>query len=263
MLLSKISANEIERYKALEHRRGIGNKTINNRLAVLRRCLNCAREWGCLEAEPPRIKALKCPSPKTDYLTIEECETLLAHSSGTVRELVLLALRSGMRQGELRGLQWESIDWASKVIVVRQSQCDSAKQLASTKTSRERYVALSDDVYTLLAARRQSSGYVFKNSEGRPFRGNLLLQHLHRIQKRAGLRKFGWHMLRHTFASQLAVSGTPMRSVQELLGHSTITMTMRYSHVAPENLRAAINTLPSYRNSEILGSRWAMENSVY
>lgn len=250
--------------EALEHRRGIGNKTINNRLAVLRRCLNCAREWDCLEAEPPRIKALKCPSPKTDYLTIEECETLLAHASGTVRELVLLALRTGMRQGELRGLQWEAIDWVSGVVIVRHSLSDCVKQLTSTKSNKARYVPLTDDAHALLVARKQSSGYVFKNAEGRPFTGNLLLQHLHRAQTRAGLRSFGWHTLRHTFASQLAVNGVPLRVVQDLLGHSTIIMTQRYSHVAPGNLRAAVNTLClNYGSSAVVGDRWAMENAAH
>ena len=105
---------------------------------------------------------------------------------------------------------------------------------------------------------------MFKNEQQRPFTGNLLLQHLHRAQKKAGLRRFGWHTLRHTFASHLAVNGIPIRVVQELLGHSTITMTMRYSHVAPGNLRAAVNTLaPSNGGSVVLENPWGTVQTQY
>jgi integrase len=58
----------------------------------------------------PTIKLLKCPPPSTDYLSATECEALLAHAEGQVREMIFLALRTGMRQGEIRGLQWTSID---------------------------------------------------------------------------------------------------------------------------------------------------------
>jgi site-specific recombinase XerD len=66
---------------------------------------------------------------------------------------------------------------------------------------------------------------------------------LRRAYKKANLRHIGWHVLRHTFASDLAAEGMSMRIIQELLGHSTITMTMRYAHLAPSSLRAAADVL--------------------
>jgi len=258
--LDRISANDVERYKLRESRRGTSNKTINNKLAVLRKCLASAWEWHGLHGAPPKMKPLKFAPAKTDFLTMDECERLLAHAEGVVFEMILLALRTGMRQGEIRGLQWESIDWENRILAVRHSLCDYGNQLTTPKSNRERYVPLADEVYPLLAARRQSAGYVFQDSRGRPFSGQVLLTHLKRIQHAAGLRDFGWHTLRHTFASQLAVNGVPLRVVQELLGHSTITMTMRYSHVAPGNLRAAIRTLgPASPQSTGLGNGQAME----
>jgi site-specific recombinase XerD len=66
---------------------------------------------------------------------------------------------------------------------------------------------------------------------------------LWRACKKAGLRMIGWHVLRHTFASHLAMRGVPLKAVQELLGHATIEMTMRYAHLAPTVKREAVAQL--------------------
>ncbi len=258
--VDRISSGDVERYKLSERRKGAGNKTINNKLAVLRKCLACAYEWYGLEGAPPKIKALKFATTSPAFLTTEESEKLVAQAKGVLREMILLALRTGMRQGEIRGLQWESIDWEHRLLVVRHSLCDYGKVLTSPKTNRERAVPLADELYALLSARKQNSGYVFQNTYRRPFTGQVLLRRLNRVQRAAGLRKIGWHTLRHTFASQLSNNGIPLRVVQELLGHSTLAMTMRYSHVAPNNLRDAIRTLgPTASNPGILGNRPSTE----
>lgn len=70
-------------------------------------------------------------------------------------------------------------------------------------------------------------------------------------------RPIGWHTLRHSFASRLVAAGVPLPAVQALLGHSTITMTMRYAHLAPSTLRDAIAVLNSCSDDELLGNRWA------
>lgn len=255
-LVSRISASDIERYKASESRKGLANKTINNKLAVLRKCLASAYDWSLLDNLPPKVRALKSPPPETDYLTMEEAEMLLAHASGTVREMVRMALRTGMRQGELRGLQWDAIDWENRIVVIRHSLCDYTHELTSPKSNRERYIPLSDDLYAMLAARRQRSGYVFTDDRNLPFNGHQLMGYLKRALKQADMREIGWHSLRHTFASQLAMNGVPLRVVQELLGHSTIAMTMRYSHVVPGSLHAAIRSL-SYPNNGNSGNLWS------
>jgi integrase len=191
---------------------------------------------------PPAIKQLKCPPPPTDFLTTDEAARLLAHAEGTIREMILLALRTGMRQGEIRGLQWEAIDWENRILTVRHSLCEYTRSLTSPKSNRERHVPLADDLYDVLCARRKSTGYVFTNERGRPFPQYSHYLALQKVRERAGLRKIGWHKLRHTFATHLAAK-VSLRTVQELLGHSTITMTMRYSHVSAPDLRAAIDLL--------------------
>lgn len=239
--IGEIDAHDVERYKAALVRKGLSRKTINNRLTILRKCLQCAYEWLALKGSPPKIQWLKCPPPHTDYLSLEESELLLRHSSGVIGELILAALRTGMRQGELKGLQWSSIDWQNRTLVVRHSYCDLTRSLDTPKNNRERHIPIDLDLYEALNARRRETGYVFLGDIGEPFSRYQLRPALNAACRRAGIRKIGWHTLRHTFASHLAMMGTPLNVVQALLGHSSIEMTMRYAHVAPSALRTAID----------------------
>jgi integrase len=157
--------------------------------------------------------------------------------------MLLTTLRTGMRQGELKGLQWSSIDWQNRIVAVRHSRCDYRKILGSTKSNRERYIPLDIDVYQMLHERKKDTGYVFLDADKAVFDNKRLNRRLAKLCKKAGLRKITWHVLRHTFASQLAMRGVPMPTVQALLGHAHITTTMRYTHVAPSSLRTAIDML--------------------
>lgn len=241
--IGEIRAHDIERYKAQQVLQGYTNKTITNRLTVLNKCLVTAYEWLELEGAPPKIKWPKWTLPEIDYLSPEECDLLLSDTSGVMHELVLTALRTGMRQGELRGLQWSSIDWFTRMLAVRHSQDDYRKILVAPKNNRTRHIPLDIDVYTMLYRRKEDTGYVFRGSEGRPFTKYRMSYAMRALCRKVGFRKLGWHTLRHTFASHLAMRGVPLPAIKELMGHSTITTTMRYAHVAPSTLRAAIEML--------------------
>lgn len=259
--LQEIGIREVERYKAALVHEGLSRKTINNRLTVLRKCLHTAYEWHGLRGAPPKIEWLKCPPARTDYLTPDECEILLRHAQGVIHEMILAALRTGMRQGELKGFQWTSVDWLNCSVAVRHSYSDYTKSLGSPKGNRERHIPLDIDLLEVLRARKRNSGYVFTDELGRPFDHYRLSAELTRVCEQAGLRKIGWHALRHTFASYLAMNGTPLNVVQVLLGHVSIATTMRYAHVAPSALRLAIElanprTAPAANNGQPVGNRW-------
>jgi integrase len=243
MRVSEITAHHIEQYKARRVTQGLSNKTIKNHLTVLSKCLICAYAWFEFASKPPDIPWPKCPPPETDYLSPDECELLLAHATGVIREMILMALRTGMRQGELKGLQWSSIDWENRVLFVKDSYCDREKTIGPPKNNRIRSIPLDIDLYEALFRKRKPTGYVFTNVNGQPFNHSSLTYHLEALCKRACLRRITWHTLRHTFASHLAMRGVPLNIVQALLGHSTIVMTMRYAHVAPSTMRAAIELL--------------------
>ena len=255
--IKRITSHHVEQFKAeMITKRGISNKTIKNYLTVLNKCLITAYEWKDLDGAPPKIKWPKCAPSKMDYLSPDECESLLSHSEGIVHELILTALRTGMRQGELKGLQWSSIDWENRSVAVRHSRDDRMKMLVPPKSNRIRHVPLDIDVYDLLFKRKQNTGYVFSDTDGEPFDYHRMERRLTRACKEAQLRKIGWHTLRHTFASHLAMRGVPLPTVQELMGHSNITTTMRYAHVAPSTLRTAIEVLNPKNFGHHMGTEW-------
>ena len=243
MLVEQITTHQVEQFKALSLKEGVSRKTVNNRLAVFSKCMATAYEWFKLPGTPPKITWLKCPPPKTDHLSPDECTLLLSKANGIIREMILTALRTGMRQGELKGLQWSSINWENRSLTVHHSKCDYTGELGSPKSNRIRAIPMDTDVYEVLFKRKRETGYVFLDREKRPFESHGLERELREVRYRAGLRPLTWHTLRHTFASDLAVRGVPLHLVQALLGHSAISTTMRYAHVAPSSLRTAIDML--------------------
>jgi integrase len=262
MPVEQIKTHQIEQYKALRVKDGLANKSIKNHLTVLSKCLTCAYQWLELPSKPPEIPWPKCPPPQTDYLSPDECELLVSHAEGIIREMILMALRAGMRQGELKGLQWSAVDWENRIVVVKNSYCDREKDIGPPKNNRIRSIPLDVDLYEFLYRRRRKTGYVFSNARGRPLNHSWLSYHLQKVCKKAGLRRISWHILRHTFASHLAMKGVPLNTVQALLGHSTITMTMRYAHVAPSTMRWAIELLNPKRLAtdkfgQPTGNQWA------
>jgi integrase len=256
--LKNVSTYQIERFKAAMAAKKLSNKTINNKLTVLGKCLRCAHEW--YGTNMPMIKLLRCATPKTNYLTSAESDLLLSTAEGQLQEMLLMALRTGMRQGEIRGLQWSSIDWQNRSIAVRHSQDDRSRSLTSPKSHKERHIPMDSDLYEILFRRKKDSGYVFWNTmTDVPFTTQRLIEDLQIHCKKAGVRKIGWHVLRHTFATQLGLGNVPITVTKELLGHSSIITTMRYSHVGNTAMRSAIEIL-NPRNAQFMDFGQQMGN---
>lgn len=239
--LDEVDARSIERYKAGKLTGGLTPKTVNNHLTVLRRLLVLASEWGLLPSVP-RIKWLKAPEPAFDFLVFEEADRLMAHADEDWRPMITVALKTGLRLGELLALRWEDVDLKAGRIMVRRAVARGI--IGTPKSGKSREVALSGEAIRALKSYRHLKGeLVFCRADGSLFGKEMCKHPLWRACKRAGLRLIGWHVLRHTFASHLAMRGAPLKSVQELLGHSTIEMTMRYAHLAPAVNRQAVELL--------------------
>jgi integrase len=238
--LDKISNLDIESYKAKKLQSGQSNKSVNNHLIALNKCLHMAQEWGVVE-NTPKIKLLKVQPQKFDFLRSEECDSLLDNCDGTLKEMVLLGLKTGLRFGELIALEWSDIDLKSNLATIQKSIARG--HLGSPKSNKIRYVPLLGDVGEMLRVRSNKNGLIFSKGENQPLGPMLCLRWLHLACKKAGLRKIGWHTLRHTFASHLAQNGVSIVIIKELLGHADIKTTMRYSHLTSLAVREAVRTL--------------------
>jgi len=207
---------------------------------VLRKLLATAVEWGVLNSIP-RIKWLRTPPGEFDFLTYTEVDRLLECAAGEWRALIVVAVRTGMRQGELRALRWLDVDLNAGRLVVRRAAWKTV--VASPKNGRMREIALNAQAESILRQHPRRSEWVFSSGAGTMLSKGEMKWPLWSACDRANLRRIGWHTLRHTFASHLVMRGAPLKAVQELLGHSTIEMTMRYSHLTPDARREAIRLL--------------------
>jgi len=241
--LEQINTMKVEQFKAKKIGEGLSNKSINNYLTILNTSIQAAQDWLGLKTAP-RIKLLKTSLPRTDYLTEQEGERLVASMSGIPREIVLTALKTGLRKGELKALRWQDIDWTNRRLIISHSWCRYAKALTTPKSNKVRYVPLTNDVYEALWARKKANGPVFyTTSKNQNFDYWSLYGILKKACKKAKLRPVGIHMLRHSYASNLVMKGAPLAAVQALLGHSDIRTTMRYAHLAQSSLRETVNLL--------------------
>lgn len=239
--LAEIQRREIELYKAAKLDAGLGAKTINNHLTILGKCLRTAQEDNLLPVVP-LIKWLRKKPAEFDFLMPIESHQLLGDRTEPMwTDLARLALRTGMRRGELMALEWSSVDIARARLTVRASLVEGV--LESPKSNAIRHLPLTEDVVAMLAARTHREGLVFRAPDGAPLTKGKMASGLERLCRRTGVRPIGWHVLRHTFASQLAMQGVPLLTIKELMGHSTIQMTMRYAHLAPSTLAQAVPLL--------------------
>lgn len=244
--LRDIGTKQIEELKAAKMSGGdaVGPRTMNNILTCLRTLLNEAIEWGLI-ASMPRVKWVKVPPNEFDFLGFDEAAALiLGADEGCWRAMVLTGLRTGMRLGELIGLDRPGVDFDAGVIRVHQSYVRGV--LGSPKNHKGREIPMSPALRKELRSWMNTHRFkpVFTETGHRLEKGQCKWP-LWRACKAAELRRIGWHVLRHTFASHLVMRGVPLNTVRELMGHSTIAMTERYAHLAPDVKAAAVNLLDS------------------
>lgn len=239
--IDRIGYAKIEKFKAKQLSSGATAKSVNNRLTVLRRMFVIAKKSGRL-GSVPEVQWLKAPKPTFTFLDFESAERLMKGAAVEWAPMILLALRTGLRHGELLALRWEDVDLVAGRLVVRRTVWRGVE--GPPKSGRDREVPLSSEARDALRAlpSRFRSAYVFGAGDVRLTAGETKWP-LWSACRRAGIVRAGWHVLRHTFASHLAMRGVSMKAIQELLGHATLAMTMRYAHLSPSIARDAVELL--------------------
>jgi len=225
--------------------------TVNHELKILSRAFTLAADQGLLDANPcGKVKRLREDADRNRYLTPEEERRLMGVLTGplaSLRPVVVLAVTTGMRRGEIYGLRWEQVDFGRGTITLLQ-----------TKSGRARVVPMSGRVRAeLLALGPQTSGWVFPGSRSNQHRSEGHFRHpwghCRRACREAGLDDLRFHDLRHTAATRLAESGADAFTIAAVLGHSSVQMTARYVHNTAPATKQAMEALAGY--SEQTGHR--------
>jgi len=237
--LEGITPARIERFQ--QHRiREVCPATVNRELALLKHMLNLAERWGLRQGPNPvrMVKFLREDNLQFQTLSEEDEKALLTRCPAYLQDMVVFALNTGLRCGDIFNLQWKEVDLEKRRMNV-----------FVQKTHRVLTIPLNDAAYGVLDAwgAMQKGPYVFYNPmTGDRFRD--LKAGFKLACKQAGLEGVTWHTLRHTFASRLIAQGVDIVTVKELLGHSTIVVTMRYAHTNIEAKHRAVVALKSSAN---------------
>lgn len=214
---------------------GVGPKAANDDAKRLHWLLNMAKKDAILTSNPfSGWRKLKEPAPKTRWLTEDEERALLGEVDEEFGRLIKIALLSGMRQGEQLACKRDQILWESNEIY-----------LPKTKNGDARHIPMGADLRELVRVQIElGSDFLCPNrSRTNRWLKDNLRRFFGKACERAGIQNATWHTLRHTFCSRLAMAGTPLRTIQILAGHRSITTTERYAHLSQDHLAEAVRKL--------------------
>jgi integrase len=237
--LSQVTQWKIEKWKG-ERSKEVKPNTVNRELTVIKHMLRKAVEWGMTSNNPATgVKRFTYNDQRTRFLTVDETRSVLSECGKQVDQpwllpIVLLALHTGMRKGELCGLRWENVHLDRSVITVKQGKTQRVKTVSINEPARE--------ALEWFAANRYGD-YLLMWPWGKRVGSVTVYEAFKRAYIAAGVIDFRFQDLRHTFASHLAMSGADLLTLKDLLGHTNIQMTTRYAHLFQEHKAQAVARL--------------------
>lgn len=244
-VINTMTSANIRNYVAMRTGEGVGHATINREISLLSAAINWAnREWDYNLPNPVRGNKLKEPESRVRWIKQDEAKRLLDAAASSVRarhleSLVRLALHTGMRRGEMLGLEWNRVDLHVNLVYL---------DGVHTKTGKRRTIPLNSEARSALVKQARyrakhcpASPWVFCHKDGERIKD--VKHSFTRACEIAGIEDFRFHDMRHTCAAWLVTAGVPLSEVRDLLGHASVTMTEKYAHLAPENVKAAVAML--------------------
>lgn len=211
--------------------------TVNRELATMKNMFTKAEQWGLIPQSTLKVvRSIKLSKEKNNhvrFLSAEESTQLVSSCSTGLKELVIFALNTGCRRGEIFDLKWEHVDLKHGFV-----------RIADSKNGEARDIPINGTLTAMLRGmiRRIDSPYVFVNPKtGTRYKD--VKRSFATACRKAAIMDFRFHDLRHTFASHLVMAGADLTTVSRLLGHKSLTMTLRYSHLAPNHLKKAVELL--------------------
>jgi integrase len=253
LMLNSINPLMLERYKKSRREEGAAPGTINRDIDCMRNMMKKAVEWGFLSLNPLRdVRRLKEKSermwvliPEEETKLLEACQKSPQRKGAKyLRDLVLFALHSGMRESEIFNMRKDQVDLEKRFVI-----------LMDTKNSETRRVPVNDTLKEILERRMedQRSDYIFHNSKGKKL--TVLTNAFWYAVKQVGLSRvevigekevrsrFRFHDLRHTFGSRLGMAGKDLKTIMEIMGHKTTRVAMMYQHPMPSHKLEAVKIL--------------------
>lgn len=272
--VAEITQWDMQKWVAQALKNGSKATTVNRRVAIIKGIVSKAYEWGVITDNPLRgMKAVKTDDKaRVRFLAADEekrlraeldarqekqreernshilwCEArslvkpepLSGNFTDYLKPMVLLAINTGMRRGELFNLEWSDVDLKNRIVTV---------EGLTAKSGKTRHLPLNDEAFAALLVWRNETAFktlVFPspvNTESEEKLNNIK-RSWGGLLSGAKITNFRFHDLRHHFASQLVMAGVDLNTVRELLGHGEIATTLRYAHLAPEHKAAAVAML--------------------
>lgn len=235
--LYEITPLMIEDFKAKRLAEGRKPATVNRQLACLKHLFTKMIEWGKATENPvKKVKLFKVDNQRTRFLEKGEIKVLLDVCPEYLKPIIAVAFNTGMRQSEILNLTWDDVDLVRGLIEVK-----------NTKNNERRYIPMNSVLLSIFQNLKENcnptSPYVFTDRQGGKLIGRTLQRWFNEALEKTGIKNFRFHDLRHTFASYLVMSGADIITVKELLGHKTLEMTLRYSHLSPNFKRSTVELL--------------------
>jgi integrase len=228
--IDEVTSWDVERFKAARVKQ-VTKSTVNRELAVVKRLFTLAVDWNLVEKNPVKKVAMYRIEEKVmRVLSHEEEQKLIDAAAPHFKPLIIVAINTGMRRGELLTLQWEQVDLQSQTITIKHSKSGKVRHIPINKKAQ--------DILESIPEPHEGHVFVYR---GLPIKA--VKTAFAGAVRRAGILRCRFHDLRHTFATRLVLAGVDLATVMQLMGHANISTTMKYAHPSPPHKREAVGRL--------------------
>ncbi|MGC2424104.1 MAG: site-specific integrase [Nitrospirota bacterium] len=236
--LKEFTTKAVEQYQSKRLEAGKKPATVNKAIAIIKHMFTKAEEWGWIDdltlKGVHRVKNIQENNMRLKYLEAEQEEALISNCKAHLKPVVITALKTGMRKSEILGLTWDRVDLRNSLILLDKTKNGERREIHIVGTLRAVLEGLAMENV-------DGHSHVFHDKKGRPYKD--VKHSFGKTCTDSGIKDFVFHDLRHSFASKLVMGGVDITTVKELLGHKTLTMTLRYAHLAPSHMMKALEVL--------------------
>jgi len=247
LYLTDITPVIISRYKVNRRAEGASARTINYELTLMSHAYNLAiREWEWVQDNPvKRVKKERVHNIIERWLSLDEEERLLGVSAPWLKSIIIFAINTGLREGELLDLKWSQIDLNRRTLTIHEQKNRCVDTLPLNMTA----MGVLREKHSITVC---PNDYAFPNTLNGRLETRNLLRAFYLALERAGIENFRFHDLRHTFATRLVQQGVGIYEVQKLGRWKSTSMVMRYAHHYPESLRSSIEVMDRIQDKPVI-----------